>query len=311
LSHGFADRIFCNDCKKSYDCENCGHPYSILNEEDGRFLYCKSCKNKKILKEDQYVICKHCGSWRVFPFGIGGQKVLDFLKRELPLPGGGINPPAWQGEFLLIDESEKKLSAKKIKESVKNFLNGDTNILIGSLRTLKVLKTILKLPRHTATPSKEGELVDKTIVVSTGPLVRGKYFDSDEKLLKLISELESISKELYVNKHEGDEVSLENYKDKNKFIEEEIEFRKTTNLPPFYKVLTLIFSYKEKRIVDKFLSADLEKFKISGEIKKGNKFIYYWFISNDFELIKFVEILRQFGDVFLANSIIEQSIMKK
>ncbi len=150
LSHGYADRIFCNDCKHAYDCENCGSGYSLLNDEDGKYLFCKNCKNKKILKEDQYVICKHCGSWRVFPFGIGGQKVFEFLK----------DPNA-----VLIDESEKKLSVKKITDQIKEFLSGDKQTLIGSLRTLKVLQNL-------------STKVDKAFVVSTGALVRGKNFDS-------------------------------------------------------------------------------------------------------------------------------------
>ncbi len=279
MSHGYADRIFCNDCKKSYDCENCAGAYSILNTEEGRFLFCKNCKHKKVLQEDQYLICKHCGSWRIFPFGIGGQKVKEFLEKEKQENIESI---------ILVDESEKKLSVKKISDSVKNFLESeDQNILIGSLRTLKVLK---------------GCWVDKSFIISTGPLVRGKYFDSDEKLLKLISEIENISKEVYINKREGDEISLENYKDKEKFVEEEIKFRKSAGLPPEKKVLSLITNYRNKRAVDK-LNPD-------GEIKKGQSIVFYWFIKNSGEGKEKTEILRQFGDVVVANSIIEQSIQQ-
>ncbi len=281
LSHGYADRIFCNDCKKSYDCENCAHPYSILNEETGRYLFCKNCKHKKVLLEDQYLICKHCGSWRIFPFGVGGQKVKEFLERE-------------GEEVVLIDELEKKLSVKKISEKINLFLeNNENNILIGSIRTLKILKGILE---------KEKSKVDKSFVISTGPLVRGKYFDSDEKLLKLISEIENISKEVYINKREGDEISLENYKDKEKFVEEEIKFRKSAGLPPEKKVLSLITDYRNGRAIDKL--------KPDGEIKKGKKIVFYWFIAKNAGKEK-AEILRQFGDVIIANSIIEQSALGK
>lgn len=286
LSHGFADRIFCNDCRKSYDCEKCESQFSILNEEQGRFLFCKNCKNKKVLLEDQYLICKHCGSWRIFPFGIGGQKLAEFLQKE-------------NKKNILIDESEKKLTVKKIKEKIENFLqNEEENILIGSLRVLKVLQNL-------------NAKVDKTFVISTGPLTRGKYFDSDEKLLKLISEIENISQEVYINKRDGDEISLENYKDKEKFIKEEIDFRKKNNLPPATKVLSLIFNYKNKRHLDKFLLQNLGEFKNSGETKKGKNFVYFWFVKQDSEILKMAEILRQFGDVISANSIFEQSILGK
>lgn len=291
LSHGYADRIFCNDCKKAYDCENCGGAYSVLNEEEGRFLFCKNCKHKKILQDDQYLICKHCGSWRIFPFGIGGQKVKEFLETT-------PDPSFKSRGIQLIDESQKKLSAKKIIGEIKNFMQSESGVLVGSLRTLHVLKGL-------------GATLDKSFIVSTGPIVRGKYFDSDEKLLKLISEIENISKEVYINKRDGDEISLENYKDKAKFIKEEIVFRKKHNLPPATKVLSLIFNFRNKRHVDKFILQDISLFKPAGEIKKGQNFIYYWFVKRESEILETREVLRQFGDVFLANTIIEQSVLGK
>jgi primosomal protein N' len=111
LSHGYADRIFCKDCQASYNCENCEHPFSILNEEEERFLYCKNCKNKKLLLPDQYLICKKCGSWRIFPFGVGVQRTKEFLEKE------NI------GNIVAIDESQKKLSVKKLEKEIQNFLS--------------------------------------------------------------------------------------------------------------------------------------------------------------------------------------------
>lgn len=300
LSHGFADRVFCNDCKKSYDCENCGHAFSLLNEEDGRYLFCKNCKNKKILKDDQYLICKHCSSWRLFPFGIGVQKVKNFLS------------PEFSENTSVIDESEKKLSAKKISDQIKHFLTSqEQNILIGSLRTLQVLKNLL------AKDSKE-KTIDQTFIISTGPLVRGTTFDSDEKFVKLISEIENFSDEIYINKRTGDEVALENYKSKKKFVEEEIIIRKSLGLPPETKIVSLFFNFRVKKNLDKFLMQNFEKYKQSGEIKKGQNYIYYWLTPKDGkesnelkEKNYFFQTLRQFGDLTVANSIIEQSVLGK
>lgn len=249
LSNGYADRIYCNDCKKSYDCENCGHAYSLINEENERYLFCKNCKSKKVLKEDQYVICKNCGSWRIFPFGTGVQKVKELFP--------------------------------------------DFNI--GGIKELN--KFLIKK-----------EIFDNVIVASLGPLVKGKYFDSDEKLIYLLSKLENISKNIYINKRSGDEISLQNFKDKEKFIKEEIILREKLNLPPFVKVVSLISNYKNKKFVDKFLLTDIEKFKTSGEIKKGNKYIYYWFVKKD--IYEFARNMRGFGEVIVANTIIESSFSK-
>jgi DNA-directed RNA polymerase subunit RPC12/RpoP len=308
LSHGFADRIFCNDCKKTYDCEKCGTGFSLLSDEEGKSLFCKNCKNKKRLKEDQYVICKHCGSWKVFPLGVGGQKVSDFLKSNLP----SVTAKSCCDSMNLVDESEKKFSVKKITEQVNNFIDheNEKSILIGSVRTLKVLKSLLE--------NREVK-VDTTFVVSTGPLVKGDLFDSDEKFIKLLSELESVTKEMYLFKRQGDEIALENFKNKENFTEEEGKIRAKLGLPPFSKVLTLIFVGRNKKFVDKFISQNFEKFKPAGEIKKGIKFVYYWFIplpgrgqtagGRGKGIEQYVDVLRSFGDVVVANSVIEQSIL--
>lgn len=261
LSTGYADRIYCNDCSKPYACEKCGHDYSLLAEESGNSLYCKSCKHKKELKKDQYVICKNCGGWRMFSFGIGNQKVLEFLQ-------------------------EKNIEMKNIK--------------VGGIKELnKYLK--------------KGEVFDTTIVASLGPLVKGKNFDSDEKLIRLLSNLENISREIYINKHVGDEISLDNFKNKEMFVKEELKLRKKLNLPPFTVVMSFIFNFKNKRLIDKFLNEDIEKYKISGQIVKGQKYIYYWFIPNTTEgkdtIYSMAKVFRNYGEVIVGNSIVEKTIL--
>lgn len=287
LTHGYASSIFCNDCKKSYDCENCGSKFSLLKDEEDQFLFCKNCKNKKLLKLDQYVICKHCGSWRIFPYGVGGQKVLEFLTKNLPQKDLG-------DKIVLVDESENKLTAKKIGDLVGEFLeNKNSHFLIGSIRTLKTLID---------------KKLDATVLVSAGPLIKGEFFDSDEKLMNLLSQLENISKELYINKHVGDEISLENYKDREKFLEQELKFRETAKLPPFVKVLTLNFNYRNKKNVDKFCAQDFA-FTKSGEIKKGQNYIYYWFLLDGSKILETFKYLRNFGDIAVTNTIYSQGVL--
>jgi primosomal protein N' len=280
LEQAYASRVFCNDCKASFDCENCSHAYSVIHEKDEMYLFCKNCKNKKILKKDQYLICRNCGSWKVLPFGTGVQKVKEFLvEKGFEVVLGGRGAPA-QG------------------------------IAVGSIKDLNKFL-------------EKKKVFDTVVVASLGPLVKGKNFDSDEKLIYLISKLENISKEIYINKRSGDELSLGNFKNKEKFLEEELEFRKISNLPPYSKVISLIFNYRNKKVVDKFLSEDKEKYtrqpgpigKISGEAKKGNNFIYYWFTPpyrpGDMELYNFCKILRSFGEVIVSNTIVEQIISGK
>jgi Zn finger protein HypA/HybF involved in hydrogenase expression len=56
--------------------------YSIYIEDGEHALFCKSCKHKKLLKPDQYVICKNCGGWRMFSYGLGIDRGKRIFERE-------------------------------------------------------------------------------------------------------------------------------------------------------------------------------------------------------------------------------------
>ncbi len=298
LTSGYASRIYCKDCGENYKCENsdvkiggkCEGSYSVLNEQSenesgfSRYLFCKICKFKKKLLDDQYLICKKCGGWGMFPYGEGGQKVF----REL-LEGGFTKE-----EIVFVDESEKKLSAKRIIEKVKGFFEDNNfKIILGSKRVLKILQEL-----------QQEKL--QTIVLSLGPLVKGKYFDSDEKFVQLLSEVENVSSSIYIGKNEGDQFVLENFKNKEKFLESEKKIRKDFNLPPYNNVVSFCFKYRDKRSVDKFITA---KFP-AGEIKKGNNIIYYWILGEKEiqEKKYFFESLRNFGEIAVSNFICEKFI---
>lgn len=296
LAHGYQSSIYCKDCKSGYGCDKCEHNYSILNEQvsgvgaDGeeavnfkRYLYCKNCEHKKPLKDDQYLICKKCGSWGLFPFGEGGQKVYEEL-------GGGAN-------IVFIDESKKKLSSKKLSDEVKNFLTSrGKNILLGTKRVLEVLK------------GYDGKNKLQTIVVSLGPISSGKSFDADEKFIKLLSELESVSSKIYIGKKDKEDIILDRYKNKDKFVEEELKLRKQFNLPPFTNVISFSFDKRLRTAVDKYL----KEVQRTSEQFKNNKLIYHFILTEtEIQKNKFLfESLRQFGELVVSGSMYENFIKK-
>jgi primosomal protein N' len=300
LAHGYQSAIFCKDCKSGYDCEKCGHNFSILNEQESptnvdgeeamvhkRYLYCKNCENKKLLKDDQYLICKKCGSWGLFPFGEGGQKVYEEL-------GGGV-------DILFIDESQKKLSDKKLILEVQNWLNSrEQNILIGTKRVLGVLKDEVK--------DHDGENKFQTIVVSLGPISSGKSFDADEKFIKLLSELESVSSKIYIGKQDKENNVLDRYKNKDKFVVEELNLRKQFNLPPFTSVISFSFDKRLRSVVDKYL----KEVQRTAEQLKNNKLIYHFILSyEEIQKNKYLfESLRQFGELVVSSTMYENFIKK-
>lgn len=261
LSLGYADRIYCADCKKPYACENCPGEYSIYIEEGVHALYCKSCKHEKILKPDQYVICRNCGGWRMFSYGLGIDRVKEFLK-------------------------ENNIESKEI--------------VVGGLKELEKVK-------------KKGNVFDMVVVASLGPLVAGGSFDTDERLIKLLSKLETIASTIYINKRGEDALSLDNYKDRNKFLSEEITLRKKLKLPPYRKVLSLVFNYRNKKIIDKFLYTNFEKFKIEGEKKRGSSIIYFWFVDMEKDggwVQQLSRTLRNYGDLVVSDGIFDFQIKR-
>jgi primosomal protein N' len=277
LTKGVSGSIFCKDCHTPYTCEKCESNLSLVNKEDERVLFCQNCKFEKKLFEDQYLICKKCAGWGLFPSGLGLQKVKDDLLES------GVNDE----EILFIDESIKKTSNKKVIEQVFGFFEDKKKILLGSQRVLKILLE-----------TKHEDL--KSYLVSSGPICKMNRYDSDENLLRLITNLENISKELFLFKREGDEVNLEKYRNLEKFLEEEVETRKKLKLPPFAKVLTLRIKYQDKRNVDKAL---FKKFpEKTGEIKKGRDVLYFWILEKlDKELENKIKEFKTFGDFAYAD----------
>lgn len=294
LNNTFETVIFCKDCKKPYKCEICDYNFSILNEEnDGiskRFLFCKNCTNKKPLKEDQYLICKSCGSWGLFPHGAGSQKIYSQLLNNFK-----------KEDVVFIDESEKRLSEKKITQIIENFSKDEKKILLGTIRSLKVIRNIF---------SERNQKI-KVVVLSLGKIAFGKSFESQEKYINLLASLENVASAIYLRKLEKEKDILENFKNQENFLKIETEMRKIFLLPPYRKVLSICFPVHTKKALDKYL----EKFfaNIYLQTQKG-KYCYYHLLLSEEEIFKnnfYFEQLRNFGKFVVSDHIYENFLLKK
>lgn len=292
LAHGYQSSIYCKDCKSSYNCDKCEHNYSILNEQEAdagpngdesmnfkRYLYCKNCENKKLLKDDQYLICKKCGGWGLFPFGEGGQKVYEELAAKFDS----------NKSIIFIDEANKKMTPRKITMMVQEFLNSKEKVvLLGTIRVLKELKS-------------QTDTKVQTVVTSLGPISGGKNFDADEKFIKILSKLETVSNKIFIGKKNIEDNVLEKYKSKEGFVEEELKLRNQFKLPPFTKVISLSFDKRQKSSVDKFLKKNFNFLWRETALKK-NKLVYrFTLFSEEIQNNKFLfESLRQFGEIIVT-----------
>jgi primosomal protein N' len=277
LSHGYADRMYCESCNFSVKCPKCKKEISLLQEDEDRFLKCKSCDYKEILNISKNLRCENCGSYDLKDFGVGVQKVYEFLAKG-----------EFKEKIKKIDESDKKLTETKIIKDVESF-NG--NILVGSMKVLKAIEDIF----------------DNIFVLSLGPLPKSNNFFFDEKVLEILSLAESKTKKIFIQQNSEDEAVWDRYKNIEKYYEEEIEVRKISKLPPFSNILNISLDYKNKKILENFsfsneieniyyknrrihfyiiLTPNINLKVITQELQK-NKLFLDWKISNVIEIVNF------------------------
>ncbi len=274
LSHGYADRVYCEECNFSVKCSKCKSEFSLIQNEEERILLCKSCKHEEILNINKNLRCENCGSYNLKDFGIGIQKIYEILEKEFP------------DKNIQIDESQKKLTEIQIQKSIKNFFEENDLNLIGSNRTTK---SIL-------------EKVDTVFVLSLGSLTTSKTFYFDEEILKNLSILEGVSNEIYIQQNSENEEVWERYKKKGIYFQAEIENRKITKLPPFSKIVNFSLDYKNRKVLD---GLSFKEDILGLNFKKG-RVSFYIIKENPENVLEEIKKNRNIFDIKISN-IIENS----
>jgi primosomal protein N' len=226
----------------------------------------------------------------LFPHGAGSQKIYSQLLNNFK-----------KEDVVFIDESEKRLSEKKITQIIENFSKDEKKILLGTIRSLKVIRNIF---------SERNQKI-KVVVLSLGKIAFGKSFESQEKYINLLASLENVASAIYLRKLEKEKDILENFKNQENFLKIETEMRKIFLLPPYRKVLSICFPVHTKKALDKYL----EKFfaNIYLQTQKG-KYCYYHLLLSEEEIFKnnfYFEQLRNFGKFVVSDHIYENFLLKK
>ncbi len=212
---GFSQSIICNDCGYVERCPNCDLPLVYHNISNRKYLVCHHCYYKTTIK--QY--CKVCNSVDLKFLGTGIEKLSKIVEK---IPGARV---------AILDGDSVRMN--KYEETINSFINGETNILIGTQIVIKgidiekvYLTAYTNLDQDLVFPSfKTNETVYQRITQLLGRSSRGKYnginiiqgYNTNNSILKL---------------------TLEN--DYAKFYKSEMVFRKKLKYPPYYDLIQLI-----------------------------------------------------------------------
>lgn len=214
---GYNGFLSCRNCGFVINCPNCDVPLSVhLGSKGKQWLSCHWCDHKaKIIN-----ICPDCKSNAFKPFGIGTQRVIEFLKNEFP-------------ELRVLRFDRDTTSGKDGHRNIlSKFSNGDADILVGT----QMLAKGIDIPNVTL-----------SVVIAADGLLHRPDISAEEKSLQLFLQLAGRAGRA---KKQG-KVIFQTYKPshpvitylKNRnyegFLAESSKLRKDAKLFPFCKVCLL------------------------------------------------------------------------
>ncbi len=222
---GYSGFLSCRNCGYVVNCPNCDTALTVhVGERGGRWLSCHWCDFKRTLINS----CPECNSTAFKPFGIGTQRVMEFISNELP-------------ELRLLRFDRDTTSGKDgHRKILTEFAKGNADVIVGT----QMIAKGIDMPNVTL-----------SVVLAADGLLHRPDLSSEEKSLQLFLQLAGRSGRADKN----GEVIFQTYqpnhpvisylkqRDYESFLHENLQLRKTSNLFPFCKVCLLKisgFSYK-------------------------------------------------------------------
>ena len=216
---GYATALQCSSCGSAEECRECS--VSLVHYKYDNVLKCNYCGYEKPYSK----LCSSCGVVGLESLGRGTETLEELIKQKVV----GARVVRLDGEV-----SRKKGEVEKI---YKKFLNKEYDVMVGT----KLIAKGLDFPNVT--------LVG---IVDSDSLLHAPDFRAAEKTFQLLTQAAGragrcgkeslVLIQTYDPEHYAIEKSIEgNYKT---FFEDEIEFRKELQYPPFGKLANIIVSSK-------------------------------------------------------------------
>ncbi len=247
---GHSGFLSCRNCGYLINCPNCDVPLSVhLGSQGKKWLSCHLCNHKSRLINR----CPDCHSTAFKPFGIGTQRVIEFLNEEFP-------------DLRVLRFDRDTTSGKDgHRDILSKFSKGDADILVGT----QMLAKGIDIPNITL-----------SVVIAADGLLHRPDISAEEKSLQLFLQLAGragraqkkgkVIFQTYKPNHPV--ITYLQKRDYERFLIENSRLRKNANLFPFCKICLLKLSGENYELTES-IAIKLSKYLFNFCEKKNWKLI--------------------------------------
>ena len=239
---GFSPHALCKKCLKSFSCPNCS--INLVYHKNKKILLCHYCGYKSQLS-------KQCSIGEMCEFifcGPGVERIYDEVKKNFPLKKISIF-------------SSDTMNKKNSKDILKKIVDNEIQILVGT----QLISKGFHFPN-----------LNCIIVVDIDLTSQGHDLRGTEKNLQLYHQLAGRAGRtgkpatVYFQTYNLNTSMISDITNSNPdiFLEKELELRRSNNLPPFQRFISLIVTGTDEKKVEKDsvkLKNFIEKF-IDGKV---------------------------------------------
>ncbi|WP_440931508.1 replication restart helicase PriA [Candidatus Pelagibacter sp.] len=239
---GFSPNVICKKCFKKFECPYCS--INLVYHKSSNNLLCHYCGHKTSLNRD----CIEDGKCDYFFSGPGVERIYEEVSKKFPKR---------TIEIFSSDTMNKKSSKEKLEKIIDNKIE----ILIGtqliskgfhfpSLNCIVVVDIDFSTQGHDLRGAEKNLQLYHQLSGRAGRTGKSAtvYFQTYNKNIKMVSDLTNENPEI--------------------FLEKEIQIRKSNNLPPFQRFISLILSGSDQTKLEKesFKFKESLQNKISGKV---------------------------------------------
>ena len=238
---GYAPFVICKKCSYKFECPNCA--INLIFHKKINKLLCHYCGHKSSLTR----ICEDKAKCELLFCGPGVERIFSELKTIFPEK---------KIEIFSSDTLEKKESTNNLLKKVEK---KKIDILVGT----QLLSKGFHFPK-----------LNCIVVVDSNFSSHGYDLRSAEKNIQLYHQLagragreDNLSTIYFQTYTPNDEVLLNiSSNDPHAFLNKELLLRKEKKLPPFYRLISLIISGKNEKLIMKFAMTIKSKLPIIKEV---------------------------------------------
>jgi primosomal protein N' len=220
LRNGLSTVTTCNDCKNILSCEYCRAPLVLYKHSLNRIFMCNKCGRHAPADNN----CKSCGSWNLFPSGIGIESVSDECSKLFP------KIPKYVIDSRIIKNN------KDINKILDDW-NKTGGILIGTEMASNAI--VEKVP-----------LIG---IVSLDSLFNIPSYRVSERIVRLVTRLRELTeKTLVVQTNFGDDpiLHITGRGQLSEWIDSELKDRKELNYLPYARLFKINFYGTKNNITE-------------------------------------------------------------